>query len=108
MGEHTLAITDSNFDNEVINSSTPVLVDFTAVWCGPCRAIAPTIDELATEYQGRVKIGKLDIDHNPNTAVKYHVRSVPTLILFKDGKPEDQVLGAVNKRKLQGMVDAVL
>ncbi len=108
MGEHTLAITDSNFDNEVINSSTPVLVDFTAVWCGPCRAIAPTIDELATEYQGRVKIGKLDIDHNPNTAVKYHVRSVPTLILFKDGKPVDQVLGAVNKRKLQGMVDAVL
>ena len=85
-----------------------VAVDFTATWCGPCKAIAPVIDQLADEYAGRVKIGKMDIDANPGTPVKFHVRAVPTLILFKDGQPVDQVMGAVNKRRIQGMFDSVL
>ncbi len=100
--------TDANFDSDVLNSDVPVLVDFTAVWCGPCKAIAPTIAKLADEYEGRVKIGKLDIDHNPATPTKYHVRAVPTLILFQGGQVKDQVMGAVNKKKIEGMFNAVL
>lgn len=107
-GQHVLDFTDSNFDTEVAGSDLPVLVDFTATWCGPCKAIAPVIDQLADEYAGRVKIGKMDIDANPGTPVKFHVRAVPTLILFKDGQPVDQVMGAVNKRRIQGMFDSVL
>jgi thioredoxin 1 len=103
-----LEFTDGNFDNEVINSEIPVLVDFAAVWCGPCKAIAPTISALADAYAGRVKIGKMDIDQNPSTPVKYHVRAVPTLILFKDGKPVNQVMGAVNRRRLEDMLGSVL
>jgi thioredoxin 1 len=108
MGNDVLEFNDTAFENDVLQSDLPVLVDFTAVWCGPCRAIAPTIAELASEYKGRVRVGKLDIDHNPKTPVKYHVRAVPTLILFKGGKPVDQVMGAVNKRRIQGMFDAVV
>ena len=95
--------TDTNFDAEVLNSEVPVLVDFTAIWCGPCKAIAPTIEKLAGEYAGRIKIGKLDIDNNPNTPTKYHVRAVPTLILFQGGQVKDQVMGAVNKKKIESM-----
>ena len=100
--------TDSNFQSEVLDSDVPVLVDFTAVWCGPCKAIAPTIGKLADEYAGRIKIGKLDIDHNPHVPTKYHVRGVPTLILFQGGQVKDQVMGAVNKKKIEGMFNAVL
>mgnify|MGYP003947859501 CR=1 FL=1 len=107
-GANTLEFSDGNFDSEVLESDLPVLVDFTAVWCGPCKAIAPTIDALADEYAGRVKVGKMDIDHNPGTPVKYHVRAVPTLILFKGGQPVDQVMGAVNKRRIQGMFESVV
>ena len=107
-GANTLELSDGNFDSEVLQSDLPVLVDFTAVWCGPCKAIAPTIDALADEYAGRVKVGKMDIDHNPGTPVKYHVRAVPTLILFKGGQPVDQVMGAVNKRRIQGMFESVV
>jgi len=107
-GANTLEFSDGNFDSEVLQSDLPVLVDFTAVWCGPCKAIAPTIDALADEYAGRVKVGKMDIDHNPGTPVKYHVRAVPTLILFKGGQPVDQVMGAVNKRRIQGMFESVV
>jgi thioredoxin 1 len=103
-----IEFTDGNFDNEVINSDIPVLVDFSAVWCGPCKAIAPTISALADDYDGRVKIGKMDIDQNPSTPVKYHVRAVPTLILFKGGKPVNQVMGAVNRRRLEDMLGSVL
>jgi len=78
------------------------------VWCGPCKAIAPTVSALADAYAGRVKIGKMDIDQNPSTPVKYHVRAVPTLILFKDGKPVNQVMGAVNRRRLEDMLGSVL
>ena len=103
-----IEFTDGNFDNEVINSDIPVLVDFSAVWCGPCKAIAPTVSALADDYAGRVKIGKMDIDQNPSTPVKYHVRAVPTLILFKGGKPVNQVMGAVNRRRLEDMLGSVL
>jgi len=103
-----LEFTDTNFSAEVLGSEIPVLVDFSAVWCGPCKAIAPTVEALADEYSGRIKVGKMDIDNNPDTPVKYHVRAVPTLILFKAGQPVDQVMGAVNKRRIQGMFDAVL
>ena len=85
-----------------------VLINFFATWCGPCKAIAPVIDQLADEYAGRVKVGKMDIDNNPTTPVKYHVRAVPTLILFKGGEQVEQVMGAVNKRRIQGMFDSVL
>ncbi|MBJ95457.1 MAG: thioredoxin [Rickettsiales bacterium] len=103
-----IEFTDSNFDAEVINSDIPVLVDFAAVWCGPCKAIAPTVSALADDYAGRVKIGKMDIDENPSTPVKYHVRAVPTLILFKGGKPVNQVMGAVNRRRLEDLISSAL
>lgn len=96
---------DTNFDAEVLGSDQPVLVDFTASWCGPCKKLFPLVDAMADEYVGRVKVGKLDIDANPNTAIKYHVRSVPTLVVFKGGKPVDKVVGLTNKRKLQAMFD---
>lgn len=96
---------DSNFASEVLNSDEPVLVDFTAVWCGPCKKIFPVIEGLAGEYAGKVKVGKLDIDDNPNTPVKYHVRAVPTLIMFKGGQPVDQIMGAQPKKRIQAMFD---
>jgi thioredoxin 1 len=103
-----IEFTDGNFDAEVINSDIPVLVDFAAVWCGPCKAMAPTVEALATDYEGRIKIGKMDIDQNPSTPVKYHVRAVPTLILFNGGQPVNQVMGAVNRRRLEDMFNSVL
>lgn len=96
---------DTNFENEVLGSDQPVLVDFTAVWCGPCKKIFPMIESLAAEYAGKVKVGKLDIDDNPNTPVKYHVRAVPTLIMFRGGQPIDQIMGAQPKRRIQAMFD---
>lgn len=92
-----VTITDQNFETEVLKSSQPVLIDFWAVWCGPCRAIAPVVEQLAGEYEGKVKIGKLDVDENPETAVKYGVRSIPTLLLFKNGQVVDTIIGAVQK-----------
>ncbi len=94
-------LTDTNFETEVINSATPTLVDFWATWCGPCRQIAPVIDALATEYKGKVKIGKVDIDSNAITAEKYKVRSIPTLLVFKDGQVVGQLVGAVPKSKME-------
>ncbi len=93
-------VSDSNFESEVLNSDIPVLVDFWAPWCGPCRALAPTIDELATEYSGKVKIVKLNTDENPESAVKFRINSIPNLIIFKEGKPVDQLIGAVDKSKI--------
>lgn len=93
----TVEITDANFENEVVNSDIPVLIDFWAVWCGPCKLIAPTVDEIANEYQGKVKVGKLDVDNNQMVATKFGIRSIPTLLIFKGGKMVDQIVGAVPK-----------
>ena len=90
----TTSVSDATFGEEVLNSKEPVLVDFWAEWCGPCRAISPLLEELSTELAGKVKIVKLDVDANPSTASKYHVRSIPTMILFKDGEVADMKVGA--------------
>lgn len=101
-----LEITDANFDTEVINSDKPVLIDFWAVWCGPCKLIAPVVEEVSKEYEGRFKVGKMDIDNNPNVAMKYGIRSIPTLLIFKDGKVVDQIVGAVPKNVITSKMDA--
>ncbi len=100
--------TDDNFKAEVLESSSPVLVDFWATWCGPCRMIAPVIEELAGEYEGKAKIGKLDVDNNPNVAMEYGVRSIPTLLIFKDGKIADTIIGAVSKSYITERLQTVV
>ena len=92
-----ITFTDDNFETEVINSEIPVLIDFWAAWCGPCRMIAPIVEELAEEYDGKFKIGKLDVDDNQQTAIKYGVRSIPTVLLFKGGEVKETIIGAVPK-----------
>lgn len=103
-----LTLTDENFAKEVLESSLPVLVDFWAVWCGPCRMVAPVVEALATEYQGRAKVAKLDVDSAQKTASDYGIRSIPTLLIFKGGKVADQVIGAVPKKQIVEKLDAVL
>jgi thioredoxin 1 len=103
-----IEFTDANFDQEVIKSDIPVLVDFWAVWCGPCKMIAPLVEELAGEYQGKVKIGKLDVDNNPQVSMTYGIRSIPTLLIFRDGKIADQIIGAVPKQAIAQKLDAQL
>jgi len=99
-----MQLTDSNFEAEVLKSDIPVLVDFWAPWCGPCRAIAPVIEELAQEYAGQVKIVKMNVDENPTTPGKYGIRAIPTLILFKGGEVVEQITGAVSKASLKQMI----
>lgn len=102
MGQHTIELTDDNFESEVINSDVPVLVDFWAEWCAPCRTIAPAIEEIADEYDGKAKVGKLDVDNNQQVAMEYGIRSIPTLLIFKNGEVAEQIIGAVPKKQIEG------
>jgi thioredoxin 1 len=99
-----VTFTDDNFQSEVLGSKEPVLVDFWAAWCGPCRNISPLVDQLATEYKGKLKVGKLDVDAHQNVPQKYNVLSIPTLLLFKNGQVADQIVGSVPKSRLDAMV----
>ena len=107
-GKNVIPVNDLNFDAEVVNNDAPVLVDFTATWCGPCRQIAPLVDQLADEYKGRAKIAKLDIDESPETARRFQIRGVPTILIFKGGEVVDQQVGLAPKTVLAGKIDSVL
>lgn len=107
-GDKVIPVNDMNFDSEVLQSSVPVLIDFSATWCQPCRAIAPFVNQLAGEYEGRVKVTTVDIDESPNTAQKYRIRGVPTLVMVKDGQIVGQQVGAVPKAKIQQLMDDAL
>jgi thioredoxin 1 len=100
-----VTLTDGNFDSDVLKASTPVLVDFWAEWCGPCRALAPAIDAVANDYGPKVRVGKLNVDENPEVTMRYMVRGIPTVMLFKGGQMVDQVVGLVGKDALKQMID---
>lgn len=104
----TVEVTDSNFEEEVLKSDKPVLVDFWAEWCGPCRMVGPIVDELAKEYDGKVVMAKMDVDSNPDTSVKFGIRNIPTILFFKNGEIADKQVGAVPKATLASKLDALL
>ncbi|HTV48977.1 MAG TPA: thioredoxin [Phycisphaerae bacterium] len=106
--ESVVVLTDANFDQEVLNCSDPVLVDFWAEWCGPCRMLAPTIDELASEYKGKVKVGKVDTDSNRNIAMKFNISAIPTIILFSRGQTAKRFVGLTPKRDFKAAIDSIV
>ncbi len=108
MPQNVAEFTDANFEQEVLQSDTPVLVDFWAEWCGPCKVIAPTIVEVASEYAGKVKIGKLNVDHNRDSAMKFGIRSIPSLLIFNNGSVAHQIVGAVPKNNITKLLDDLI
>jgi thioredoxin 1 len=105
---NAIELTDANFDEEVISSDIPVIVDFWAVWCGPCKMIAPVVDEIAEEYRGKIKVGKLDVDNNRQIATNFMIRSIPTLLIFKNGRVVEQIIGVVAKSNLVEKIEKYL
>jgi thioredoxin 1 len=101
-------VTDANFDQEVLKSTQPVMVDFWAVWCGPCQMVAPIVDELASEYAGKLKVMKLNTDENPEVAGRYQIMSIPTILFFKDGQPVEKLIGARPKKQFKDIIDQLL
>ncbi|MCU7876003.1 MAG: thioredoxin TrxA [Candidatus Thiodiazotropha sp. (ex Lucinoma borealis)] len=108
MSEQIVHVTDDSFESEVIQSSQPVLIDYWAEWCGPCKMIAPVLDDIASDYNGKLKVAKLNIDENPNTPPRYGIRGIPTLMLFKNGEVEATKVGAVSKSQLVAFIDSNL
>jgi len=108
MSKHVTEITDANFDAEILNSAMPALVDFWAPWCGPCRAIAPTVEQLASEYAGKVKFAKMNIDDHPMVAQRYDIRAIPTLLFFKNGSVVGQIVGSAPKSKIEEHIRKML
>ena len=108
MSDRIVHVTDDSFESDVLKSNEPVLVDYWAEWCGPCKMIAPVLDEIAEEYVGKVKVAKLNIDENPNTPPRYGIRGIPTLMLFKEGEVEATKVGAVSKSQLTAFIDSNL
>ncbi len=106
MSDDIIYVTDATFESEVLNATDPVLVDYWAEWCGPCKMIAPILDEIASEYSGKIRIAKLNIDDNPNSPPKYGIRGIPTLMLFKDGQVEATKVGALSKSQLTAFIDS--
>jgi thioredoxin 1 len=104
MAGNVLQVTDQNFETEVLKSSQPVLVDFWAAWCGPCRMIAPTVEALAGEYAGKAKVAKVNVDENQNTPARYNIRGIPTLLLFKDGQVREQLVGAASRDVIENLI----
>ena len=108
MTENLLHVTDASFENDVLQSEVPALVDFWSAWCGPCKMIAPLVDEISEEYAGKIKVCKMDVDSNPETSVKFNVRGIPTLLIFKNGNIEATKVGALSKAQLVELVEGCL
>jgi thioredoxin 1 len=108
MSENILEVSDASFEEEILKSDVPALIDFWATWCAPCKAIAPIVEEMAAKYDGKLKVAKMNVDDNQSTPGKYGVRSIPTLILFKNGEVADQVIGAVSKSHIEDFIDRAL